>query len=184
MRRFSVFLSIVALVLLGVLAWSVQPVAIAQEATPAAEEMMPEGLTFEPVTFATGVEAASPFDLFVFRIGLDAGAILPSDENDPSVGIVLVESGTLTVQMDGPVSVTRGAGLAEAMMATEATGDFESLSESVTPGEAVTLEAGDAAYIGANIGGEIRNDSQERAVALGFLVTQPGDMTGEATPVP
>ena len=70
------------------------------------------------------------------------------------------------------------------MAAAEDTGDFSALTESVAEGEAVTLEASDAAYIPGNVAGEIRNDGQERAVALGFLVTQPGDMTGEATPAP
>ena len=58
------------------------------------------------------------------------------------------------------------------------------MMESITPGEAVTLEAGDAAYLPANSGGEIRNDGQELVVALGFLVVPPGGMMGEATPAP
>ena len=45
--------------------------------------------------------------------------------------------------------------------------------EAITPGEAVTLEAGDAAYLPANSGGEIRNDGQEPVVALGFPSSHP-----------
>jgi hypothetical protein len=100
------------------------------------------------------------------------------------VGIVLVESGTLTVQADGTVTVTRGAGMGEAMATAEATGDFSTLMESVAAGEAVTLEAGDAAYLPANMTGEIRNDGQDPAVALAFLVVPPEGMMGEATPAP
>ena len=62
--------------------------------------------------------------------------------------------------------------------------DFSTLMEAITPGEAVTLEAGDAAYLPANSGGEIRNDGQEPVVALGFLVVPPGGMMAEATPGP
>jgi hypothetical protein len=48
----------------------------------------------------------------------------------------------------------------------------------------VTLEAGDAAYVPGNVTGEIRNDGQERAVALAFLVGPTEDMAAEATPAP
>jgi len=158
--------------------------SLAQEATPAADEMMPEGFTFEPLTFAFDVEVASPFNLLAARLSLEPGTVLPSDESDPSVGIVIVESGTLTVQVEGPVTVTRGAGLGEAMIAAEESGDFGSLTESIAEGEAVTLEAGDAAYLPANVAGELRNDGQESVVLLGFLVLPSEGMMGEATPAP
>ena len=63
MGRFGLLVSVVAVVLLGIAALAAQPVAMAQEATPGAEEM--EGVTFEPVTFATGIDLPSPGDLFV-----------------------------------------------------------------------------------------------------------------------
>src|SRR5829696_1865500 len=114
MRQFRILLSLVAVMQLGTLALHAQPVAIAQEATPAGEEMMPEGVTFEPVTFAMGVEMPSPSDLAVFRISFEPGAVEAFDATDPGAGILLVESGTFTVQVEGPVTVTRGAGLGEA----------------------------------------------------------------------
>jgi quercetin dioxygenase-like cupin family protein len=168
MRRFSVFLLIIAVMVLGIVAVRVQPAAIAQEATPAGEAMGFEGITFELVSLASDAEVASPSDLAVVRIGFDPGASLPGEENDPTVGIVLVESGTLTVQANGPLTVTRGATLGDAMATAEATGDFSTIMEAAAAGEAVTLEAGDAAYLPANIPGEIRNDGQEPAVALAF----------------
>lgn len=181
MRQFRVILSIVVVVLLGSLALRAQPVAVAQEATPSADMTM-DGATFEPVSFALGVELASPSDLFVARIGLDPGAGFPLEESDPSMGILVVESGTFTVQVEGPVSVTRGAGLGEAMAAAESTGDLSAAAEAIAAGEAVMLEAGDAAYIPSSVNGEIRNDGQERAVGLAFLVGPAEGMTGEATP--
>src|SRR5687767_14757853 len=115
MRRFSVFLSVIVVMVLGVAALTAQPVAIAQEATPASEEGMDfEGITFEPVSFAFGADVATPADLGLVRIGFEPGASLPGEENDPTVGIVLVESGALTVQVDGSLTVTRGAGMAAA----------------------------------------------------------------------
>ena len=82
------------------------------------------------------------------------------------------------------MTVTRGAGLGEAMATAQATGDFSALMESVPAGQAVTLAAGDAAYIPANVAGEIRNEGQEPAVRLAILVLPPEAMTGEATPAP
>jgi quercetin dioxygenase-like cupin family protein len=182
MGRFGLLVSIVAVVLLGIAALAAQPVAVAQEATPAAEEM--EGVTYEPVTFATGIDLPSPGDLFVARASLEPGAVVPIDASDPSLGFLLVESGTITVQLDNPVTVTRGAGLGEAMAAAEASGDFSDLTESIAEREAVTLEVGDAAYIPANSAGELRNEGQEQAVSVAFLVIPAEGMMGEATPTP
>lgn len=184
MHRFARLVSVVTVLLLGMLALHGQLVATAQEATPPGEEMMPEGVTFEPVTFATGIDLPSPGDLVVFRATVDPGAVIPIEASDPSLGILLIESGTLTVQSQGPVTVTRGAGLGEAMATAEASGDMSNLVESISAGEAVTLEAGDAAYIPANTAGEIRNEGQQQAVSLAFLVIPPEDMAGEATPTP
>ena len=184
MRRFGLLVSVVAMVLLGMLALHAQPVALAQEATPAAGEMPPEGVTFEPVTFAMGVEVPSPTDLAVFRISFEPGATETFDETDPGAGILLVESGTFTIQIEGPVSVTRGAGLGAAMATVEATGDMSGLTESIPAGQAVTLESGDAAFIPGFTAGEIRNEGQEPATGLGFLAFPSEGMTGEATPAP
>ena len=183
MRRFSVFLGIVAIMLLGVVAVGVQPAVVAQEATPSAD-MAPEGATYEPVTFALSVEVPSPADLFLVRIGLEPGTGFPIEESDPAAGILLVESGTFTVHVNGPVSVTRGAGLGEAMETAQSTGDLSAAAEAIAAGEVVTVEAGDAAYIPGNVTGEIRNDGQERAVGLAFLVGPPEGIAGEATPAP
>ena len=142
------------------------------------------GVTFEPVALATGIALPSPGDLVVVRAALDPGGVVPIVASDPALGILLVESGTLTVQVAGPMTVTRGAGSGEAMATAEATGDFSTLMEAVPAGQAVTLAAGDAAYIPANVPGEIRNEGQERAMRLAFLVVPSEAMTGAATPAP
>ena len=184
MRRFSVLLSVIGLMVLGTVFLGAQPGAIAQEATPAGDDMMMEGITYEPVSFGLGVDLASPSDLFVARIGFDPGMGFPINESDPSTGLLLVESGTITVQVDGPVTVTRGASISEAMMNAETPEELASAAEVVAAGEAVTLEAGDAAYIPASINGELRNDGEERAVGLAFLVVPADEMMGSATPAP
>src|SRR5215207_226992 len=106
MRRFGVLLSVVVVMLLGTLALHAQPVAIAQEATPAGEEMMPEGVTFEPVTFAMGVEVPSPSDLAVFRISSDRGGGEPFAAPAPGGGFLLGEPGTSPVRGGGRETVT------------------------------------------------------------------------------
>jgi quercetin dioxygenase-like cupin family protein len=182
-RRFSVVLSVVVVLLLGIVAVRVQPGAVAQEATPSAD-MEPEGGTYEPVSFALGVDAPNPADFFLVRIGLEPGTGFPIEESDPSSGILLVESGAFTLQVADLVSVTRGAGLGEAMESAQSAGDLSAAAEAVEAGEAVTLEAGDAAYVRGNVTGEVRNDGQERAVGLLILLGPSEGMTAEATPAP
>lgn len=187
MPRFSAFLPVVTLAFAGVVALGAQPAVVAQEATPAVEGMAPAGITYEPVSAAVGAEVSSPSDIFLVRIGLDSGIGFPIEENDPTVGMLLVEEGAFTVLVDGPLTVTRGAGFGEAMAAAEESGDFSTVTEAVPEGEAVTLEAGDAAFIPGNVSGEIRNDGDARAVGLGFLIFPsegPMDTAGEATPEP
>ena len=184
MRRFSVLLSIVAVLLLGILALHAQPVVVAQEATPSGEEMAPEGASFQPLGFASGVTLPSPADLLVARFGLDAGASFPLDPNDPTNTLVVIESGTLTVRVEEVAwSITRGAALQEVMAAPEGEGDFSSVMEEVAMGAEATLEAGDVAYIPGSVNGEVRNDGQERAEALLFVVGPPEAMLS-ATPEP
>lgn len=182
MRRFPMLLSVIALMMLGSVALGAWPPAVAQEATPAMEESMEEG--FAPVSFALGVELPSPADIFLARISLEPGQGFPLEESDPSSGMCLVESGTITVQADAPVTVTRGATLLESMMAAEETGDLSGAMEMIPAGEAVTLETGDAAYVPGSINGEIRNDGEESAVCLAFVVGPSMGMTDAATPEP
>ena len=77
MRRFTFLRPVVAVVLLGVLAPYAQPVAVAEEATPEAEEMMSEGVTDQLVMLATGVDLASPFDVITIRLTFEPGGNEP-----------------------------------------------------------------------------------------------------------
>jgi hypothetical protein len=100
------------------------------------------------------------------------------------VGILITESGTLTVQVEGLVSVTRGAGLGDAIAAAESTGDLSAAAEAFAAGEVVVFEAGNATYIPGSINGEIRNEGDQRAVGVAFLVAPAEGMMTEATPAP
>ena len=134
--RFSVLLSVVVVMLLGIVASWRPPIALAQEATPAAEEMA--GVTFEPLSFALGIDG-QPLDLQI-RIGIEPGTVLPNDANDPSLGIVVVESGTLTVQLiaSRERDLRRGPGRRPPRLRRPP--GISAPAASITPGEAVTLK--------------------------------------------
>jgi hypothetical protein len=180
MRRFSVLLSIVAVVLLGIGVLHAQPVAIAQEATPTAEEM--EGITFEPIGFAQGVTVPSPIDLTAARVSLDPGAAFPFAATDPEGAFLVVESGAFTIRVEEMAwTITRGAALGAMMATPEAAVDLSGAMEEVAMGEDATLEPGDSAYIPGSLTGEVRNDGQVRAEGIVFLVSPPEVIAG-ATP--
>jgi len=181
MRRVSSLVPLVGLLLLGlvVAAWPVAHTA-AQDGTPAPEELALEGVSFEPLAITAGVTLPNRGDLVVVRITLEPDAVLPSDPNDPSLAMVLIEAGELTFNIDGPVAVTRAGAFAPALATAEAGGAFVAPEETVTAGETVTLQAGDVAFLPPNVGGEVRNEGTEPVVGLAFLVAPPNE--GEAVP--
>jgi quercetin dioxygenase-like cupin family protein len=184
MRRFRVFLSVVAIMLLGIVITGARPAAVAQEATPASDEMSMEGLTFEPIGFAQGVTLPSPADLSAARAGFEPGAGFPLEASDPEGAFVIVESGTLTVRVEEVTwTITRGAALGAMMATPEAEVDLSGAMEEVAMGEQATLAAGDSAYIPGGVTGEVRNNGQERADVLVFL-TDPAGAMAAATPAP
>jgi quercetin dioxygenase-like cupin family protein len=184
MRRFSVLLSMLAVIALSAMGLIAQRSAVAQEATPGGEEMMQAGVTFDPLGFALGVDVANPADLVLVRLSIDPGASLPLEASDPTGGMLYVESGTFTVQVDSELSVSRGAGMSDAMATAEAGGMFSPPTETIAASEEVTLAVGDSAYIPGSITGEIRNDGNEPAVGVAFLIGPPMGMMAEGTPQP
>jgi quercetin dioxygenase-like cupin family protein len=182
MRRFGLLGSVVAVVLLGMLALHTQPVVIAQEATPPAEELA--GETFEPLGFAVGVPLPSPADMIVSRFSLEPGAGFPLEASDPTGGMVVVESGAFTVRIEEMAwTVNRGEALRAAMAGAGEEADFSAAMEEVAMGEEAVLEAGDVAWVPGGVSGEIRNDGQGPAEGIVFLVG-PGGSMSEATPAP
>jgi hypothetical protein len=183
MRRFPVLVSVIAVMLLGMLALHAQPVAIAQEVTPAAEGMEPEGVVFEPIAIASGLTLPSPTDMIAVRFHIDPGAALPLEASDPTGGMLIVESGTFSLRLETAWAISRSGSLSAAFATAEASGTYTPSDEQIASGEEVTMGAGDAAYIPGSVNGEIRNDGQEPAVGLVVLVGPTQSMTG-ATPTP
>ena len=118
MRRVSLALACVATMLLGVAAGPGRAVR-AQDATPGAGEsggdQMPLGVTAEPLGYGALGALPATGDLALFRLIFEPGAVEPIDPNDPSVGLVYVEAGTLTVRVEAPITVLRGAGEGHAL---------------------------------------------------------------------
>ena len=186
MRRVSLVLFVV--MLLGLRALGAQSVALAQEATPAAEEMA-EGLAFTLLGLAPGVTLPSSADLQVARVEFAPGAGFPFEASDPNGVLAIVESGSLTVRVEEQAwTISRGAALQQAMETAGAAPDMAGVLEEVTMGEDATLEVGDVAYTPGNITGEVRNTGQEHtSVLVVFIGPESFMMDGsapEATPAP
>jgi len=185
MRRCSLLVPVVIIALLGLLVGSSPAArATAQDSTPAAGDEKAfgfEGVSFEALAIAPGMTLPSPADLVLVRIGLEPGAVLPVDPENPSLAMVLIESGELTVTFDGPVTITRAGSFAPVLAPAEAGGAFVAPGETTEAGETVTLQAGDVVVFPPNIGGEIRNEGEELAVGLAFIVEPPS--SGGAVPV-
>lgn len=148
MRRFAVLVSLVTVMLLGVFALHAQPVVVAQEGTPTTEgfEFAP-GVLGYALAYAEGEAEPS-----IYRLTLAPAATLSGGDADPSITLVLVEAGSLTVTIDAPVAITRGRD--------------SGTPEIVETGTEFTAESGDYLVIPPRVVGEYRNDGQEETSLL------------------
>jgi quercetin dioxygenase-like cupin family protein len=177
MRRRSfplIVLALVGLVLTG--RWPSQPVR-AQDATPSAG-MFPPGVTAQPLAVAPGLPLSSPSDLVLVRLTIAPGTVFPNDPNDPSLALVYVESGTLTLHFTTPLVITRASA-----MATLATPDAAfPAPEQVAANATATLNAGDSVVAPPNAGGDVRNEGTAPVVLLAAIVAPSSMGTPAATP--
>jgi quercetin dioxygenase-like cupin family protein len=148
MRRFSVPLSVVAVVLLGLTTIGGMPTA-AQEATPAAEpnalvgQLAPLGVPFEALpgvelTFINEGEpaAASGQSLVLYRIILHDGGEVPA-HTTPGTTNLTVESGTLSwTLLAGTVQVARPGAALEQVTA---------------PGTEIVVDPGQSLFYNADV---------------------------------
>lgn len=168
MRRTSVLLSIVTVVLLGLIAAGrVGSLTVAQEGTPPAGgfEIAP-GVTAEALAFAEGQQAPS-----LYRLTFGPGVIYQVAPA-PEISLAYVETGTLTITLDAPVTITRAG-------ATDAPG------EAVAAGTEFRLDVGDYVALPPLVSGEVRNDGQEAAsVMVAAIVPASMATPTAATPAP
>ena len=113
---------------------------------------------------------AGPLELGLVRFTSDPGSVFPGAEDDPSVDLILVESGMMTARIEAPVMIIRATG-----------------TEEVAAGTEFTLGPGESFVWPPNVFGETRNDGQEPAVTLvAFLVPVEEEaatpMAGSPTP--
>jgi hypothetical protein len=189
MRRAFRVVPLVVLLDIGLLgALGVGPVH-AQEATPGAGMMAPEGVTFTPLGVAPGLVLPSPVDLTVARATFASGAGFPFDPSDPEGALVIMESGSLTIHVEElGWTISRGGAMQQAMATPNAAPDMSGVLEAVAMGAEATLQAGDVAYVPGSVTGEVHNAGPEPASALLILTDPSGSMMGqgapEATPTP
>ena len=149
MTRMAITLAALAAMLWTLGALDPGNIAAAQEATP------PAGTTEEigpGVTFTLLPASQDPPTLY--RLGIAPGAALPF-ASDPSISLVYVESGVVTLTMNAPVSDTR---------ATPAAGDSDNT---------LRVEQGDYFVLPPQVAGEIRNEGAEPAAIVIAAIT-PG----------
>ena len=176
MRRGSVVALLITLVIAIVASQGMSPGTQAQDATPPSEQQAgaPEGVTFSTLASGT-IEILSPgtANLVLGRVRFAPGATLPFDPTDPSVDLVFIGSGTLTLRVDAPMSVARGAQAGTPV--PKEPGD-------IAAGTEFTMSEGDSALFPPNASGELRNDGDVDAVAW---VTNVALFTSDAgTPTP
>jgi quercetin dioxygenase-like cupin family protein len=145
--------------------------ALAQEASPAADMEMMQGIALEVLAEGVIEQApAGPAEIGFVRLTIAPGASIPV-EPDPALAFVAVQSGTLTANLASPVQVTRvevaGTPVAAQVSAAEAT---------------FPLGPGESAVFPPLVAGEVRNDSAEPVEVLAVFVGPPAGMM--ATPQP
>ena len=148
-HRFSVPMLIV-LVVFSVLTVAATSRTSAQESTPSAPasqiELAP-GVVVTDVVFAAGQEAPVYYHMHV------APDVVYPFEPSPSISLVYVDQGRLTLQLDQPITVNR-AGLGAAT------------GETIEPNTEFTLSAGDYLVLTPNTGGELRNAGPETVTLI------------------
>jgi hypothetical protein len=170
MRRVSVLVSLVV-ALAGALAYGrITPGLVAQEATPAAGEIVPELLGHGPPTAAPG------FDLSLYRVTFGPGAVVPPHTH-PGASVVYVESGTFAfTSLEGEVRLLRAG--------TTATPDAQ--GEVLAHGTEVMVAAGDVLFFPGEHGDIARNGGDGPLVLLLANLHTAGEplLTLMATPAP
>jgi len=171
MRRVTVLVSLVVVVLAGALAYGrVAPGIVAQEATPAAGAVAAELL-------GHGLPTAAPgFDLSLYRVTLGPGGVVPPHTH-PGASVVYVESGTLGItSLEGEARLIR----AEAAATPDAQGEM------LAHGTEVTLTAGDALFYPGEHGDSARNAGDGPVVLVLANLHTAGEplLTLMATPAP
>ena len=165
MRRIGILTALCALFLTAVglrlPAWG-----FAQEATPVTQPSV------EALAFASAGELPpSPGAIGLLRLTFPVGAVLPLEPGDPSLALVYIETGTLSVRIEALVTVSRAP----------KAGTADPTQEEIPAGTEFAAGPGDSFVSPAVIAGEARNDGPEPVVVLAAIV-EP-DLATTSAPV-
>lgn len=142
------------------------PLAVAQESTPGPSDSfeIAPGVTADNVVFVDGQENPS-----LYHLHFAPGVSYPVQAS-PSLELVLMESGTLTVRLDAPVTISQ-------LNAMDGSG------EAVAAGAEFTLGAGQYFVLAPGVSGEVRNDGEETAtVSIAGMIPGGTAIPAAATP--
>jgi hypothetical protein len=182
-RRLAVVLSVLLIMVLGVVAITSRPGAIAQEATPAGgDAVMGEEEIFAVLSYGVAeILPPAPAGVLLLRLNLEPGDSFELVPEDPATGVLYMETGTLTVNVPVPMTVLRAAGPGTPFpMVNEDT-------ENVAASTDFMLSAGDFTIFPPRIEGEVHNDGSETASALVVnigAIMEGVNLNQAATPAP
>jgi quercetin dioxygenase-like cupin family protein len=151
----------------------ISPGARAQDATPPAGQAV-EGVTAR--TLAGGsLDILTPgtASLNLGRIALAPGAVLPFNPQDPAAVLIYVASGELTFKVATPMTIARRV---------EPGTPVPSGPESVEANTEFVMRDGDSALFPPAIGGEVRNNGADEAIA--WVVNVAVQPAAGSTPTP
>ncbi len=166
MRRFTVSLLLALIVLFGLfVAWGSGASAQEPFATPGPGEfeIVPGQIARELASGLVPEPPAGPIFFGLLHITVAPGSVFTGLDDDPSVGLNLIESGELTVRIEAPVTVTRATG-----------------PEDVAAGTEFTLGPGESFIWPPNVAGELRNDGPEPVVQVVAFLAPAAAMEGAA----
>jgi hypothetical protein len=175
MRAISILVSVLAVVLLGMVAVGRLPYAIAQDASPTPNPFA--GITRQPLV--KGNPAAAPeLAIVMVRVTFEPGACTPPHTHPGGVAFY-VDSGTFTwTSIIGPVTVTRAT-----------TAGTPAATETAAKGEQITLGPGDSVFEPDRHGEVLCNTGTEPGGGVATYFVEADEplttMTNlEGTPVP
>jgi len=147
----------------------------AQPATPQAGMgvALPAGVTQQNLAIGLAaplLPAGAIIELARFTFA--PGAVVGLPEASPSLALVYVESGILTVRIDAPMTLTR------------ATSDSSGKLETIPAGTAFTAVQSDFFVGPPHVAVEARNDGREPLVLLMAILEPAPEMAVAATPAP
>lgn len=135
---------------------------------PGEFELVPGQIGRELASGLVAEPPAAPVALSLLRFANAPGSVFTGTAGDPSVGLILVESGVVTVRLEGPATITRASG-----------------PEDVPAGTEFTLGAGESFVWPPFVAGELRNDGPEPALTLlAYLAPAEAEATTPAVETP